>query len=146
MNKHVSKMLENKRIQIPREFWISTAYFRASTVPEYSIMFAGPTKRKNTLKQPFSNLCIIDVPPRCDDINFSLITCSKLIYLWFINYHNYMHIFVWICRAFSSPCQWVKKRGKFKLSNFFDWIESFLYCLSSSYRSIQNKTSKVLQN
>ena len=25
-------MLENKRIQKPREFWISTAYFRASTV------------------------------------------------------------------------------------------------------------------
>ena len=25
-------MLENKRVQKPREFWIITAYFRASTV------------------------------------------------------------------------------------------------------------------
>ena len=25
-------MLENKRVQKPREFWISIAYFRASTV------------------------------------------------------------------------------------------------------------------
>ena len=28
---------------------------------------------------------------------------------------------------------WVKNGGKFKAGNFFDWIELFLYCLTSSW-------------
>ena len=48
---------------------------------------------------------------------------------------------------------WVKNCGKFKVGNFFYWIESFLYCLSSSilktfsnvlYASILKTFSNVL--
>jgi hypothetical protein len=34
-------MLENKRIQKPRQFWISTAYFRASTVSFFKNVLLG---------------------------------------------------------------------------------------------------------
>ena len=37
-----------------------------------------------------------------------------------------------IAGLFFSPCRWVKKRGRFKFINFFDWIDSFLNCLCSS--------------
>ena len=40
-------MLENKRVQKPREFWISTAYFRASTVYRISVT-------KKLVKQNYS--------------------------------------------------------------------------------------------
>ena len=38
----------------------------------------------------------------------------------------------WNCRTFSSPTQSVTKGGKFQKRNYFNYPESFLYCLCSS--------------
>ena len=45
-------MLENKRVQKPREFWVSIAYFRASTVFHYFTLM----KKYHLQKKQITNL------------------------------------------------------------------------------------------
>ena len=46
-----------------------------------------------------------------------------------------MYLSFEIAALFSSPNRRVKKRGNFKTNVLVDFIESFLYCLSSSISS-----------
>ena len=47
-----------------------------------------------------------------------------------------------ICRAFSLPKRWGKKRGSFKIGIIFDWMESFLFCLCSRAHLLYEKSKR----
>ena len=49
-----------------------------------------------------------------------------------------------ICRAFSLPKRWGKKRGSFKIGIIFDWMESFLFCLCS--KDLKYGSSSIFRN
>ena len=54
LNKHDSKILENKHVQNSREFKTSTTYFRETTVRTYSGILSNYTKISHTKDVTFA--------------------------------------------------------------------------------------------